>query len=80
MPASIIAAIIAVYANSLGGAWVFDDYAAVVENPSIRRLWPPGDVLAPPRDTPVAGRPLTNLLLEWAQRAGRQSAGEDPRR
>lgn len=51
------------YANSLNGVFLFDDVPAVVENPSIRHLWPLSSVLSPPRagGSTVEGRPLLNL-------------------
>lgn len=60
--ALIVVAILLSYANSLSGAFVFDDKGAILENATLRRLWPPGDVLSPPIDgLPVTGRPITNL-------------------
>jgi hypothetical protein len=55
----------AAYYNSLGGPFVFDDVPAILENPSIRRLWPLGPVLAPELDggLTISGRPLVNLSL-----------------
>lgn len=55
------------YHNSLGGPFVFDDQPAILENPSIRRLWPLGPVLAPELDggVTVSGRPLVNLSLAF---------------
>lgn len=51
-----------VYANSISGAFVFDDNGAIIDNPTIRTLWPPTAVLSPPIDgLPVTGRPITNL-------------------
>lgn len=53
------------YRNALDGSFVFDDEVSIVENSSIRRLWPLGDVLV----TRVEGgrthdgRPLLNLSL-----------------
>ncbi|MHC4967156.1 MAG: tetratricopeptide repeat protein [Planctomycetota bacterium] len=58
------------YANSLGGPFIYDDAAAIVENRSIRQLWPPGEVLWPPTGTPVAGRPVVNLTLAINYRVG----------
>src|SRR3954470_8861136 len=49
------------YANSLRGPIVFDDQLSIERNPSIRHLWPLADVLAAPRDNPLASRPLVNL-------------------
>ncbi len=60
-PLAIVIAGFAVYANSLGGPFIFDDQEGIVENASIRRLSAIGDVLSPPRNTTVAGRPVANL-------------------
>ena len=59
----LVAATLATYLNSLGGPFVFDDRSAITDNPSIRQLWPPHEVLTPPADCTVAGRPLVNLTL-----------------
>jgi Flp pilus assembly protein TadD len=50
-----------VFANGLGGPFVIDDSTAIESNMTIRRLLPLSEALSPPRDTPVAGRPLVNL-------------------
>jgi hypothetical protein len=50
-----------VYANSLSGPYLFDDENSIVGNATIRQLSPLSVPLSPPRDTPVAGRPLVNL-------------------
>lgn len=60
--ALIVLAGVLVYANGLSGPLVFDDETSVLNNTSIRRLTLPGP-LSPPRDTPVAGRPVVNLTL-----------------
>src|SRR5262245_7861430 len=62
-PLIIIAAGTAVYANSFAGAFVFDDKDSIVENASIRHLWPLTIPLAPPRDLTTSGRPFVNFLL-----------------
>ncbi len=49
------------YHNSFSGALVLDDQQAIIENRTIRQLWPPGPVLAPPNESGVGGRPLANL-------------------
>jgi protein O-mannosyl-transferase len=59
-----------VYANSLSGPFVRDDAAAIVENPTILSLWPVTGPLDPPRETPVAGRPLVNLTFALNFAAG----------
>jgi tetratricopeptide (TPR) repeat protein len=53
------------YANSFQGSFVYDD-GAILDNPTIRHLWPPGAVLFPGgkgvlQGATVAGRPLVNL-------------------
>ena len=42
---------------------VLDDRATIVENPSIRTLWPPWTALQPPRLTTASGRPLLNFTF-----------------
>jgi len=58
----IVAATVAAYCNSFEGPFVYDDEKSVLENPTIRRLWPIWRVLSPPSDgETVGGRPLLNL-------------------
>lgn len=58
-----------IYGRALDAPFVFDDRPAIVENPSLRRLWPPiGDAdlrgpLNPPPFAPTARRPVPNLSL-----------------
>ena len=60
----IVLAGLAAYHNSLSGAFVFDDPASILDNLSIRHLWPLGPVLSPPHGgVTVEGRPLLNLSL-----------------
>jgi tetratricopeptide (TPR) repeat protein len=60
----IMVAAFAAYHNSFSGPFVFDDIAAIVDNPSIRHLWPITQVMAPPLTTAGAnGRPIVNLSL-----------------
>ena len=62
----LLAATLAAYHNSFLFPFVFDDVPAIVDNPSIRQLWPPGAVLAPRLEdagVTVSGRPLVNLSL-----------------
>jgi tetratricopeptide (TPR) repeat protein len=63
--AIIAVADLAAYANSRSGSFVFLDVSAILENPTIRHLWPLGPVLSPPSDggLTVGGRPLVNLSL-----------------
>jgi tetratricopeptide (TPR) repeat protein len=51
------------YTNALDAPFVFDDGVAIERNLQIRALWPPSVPLSPPRDTPVAGRPVVNASL-----------------
>lgn len=57
----IIAAGAATYWNSLSGPFIWDDQVSIVTNRTIQHLWPISDPLHPPRETPVAGRPIVNL-------------------
>jgi protein O-mannosyl-transferase len=59
----ICLAILAAYHNSFVGPFVFDDETAVLDNPTIRQLWPVWRPLTPPGDLTVSGRPLANLSL-----------------
>jgi tetratricopeptide (TPR) repeat protein len=60
----IVLATLAVYANSFRGVFVFDDEPAIVNNPTIRHLWPVARLLSPPRHgETVSGRPLLNLTF-----------------
>jgi tetratricopeptide (TPR) repeat protein len=74
----LVACGLAVFANGLSAPLVFDDHWAIVDNPSIRRLWPPAallDALTAPRQSAVAGRPVVNLSLAVNYALG----GLDPR-
>jgi len=67
----IALAALAVYANSLVCPFVFDDQPTIVNNPSIRHLWPLQGVLWPPASSGGAsGRPLLNLSLALNYAAG----------
>jgi len=60
----IIFAACAAYYNSFSGPFVFDDNAAIVDNPSIRHLWPiTRAMVAPLAAAGATGRPLVNLSL-----------------
>jgi protein O-mannosyl-transferase len=62
-PLLIVVAVVAAYANSLGGPFVFDDVQNILENPTLRSLWPPQRVLFPPAGFGIASRPIVNLSL-----------------
>lgn len=59
----LAAAVGAAWAGSFAGPFVFDDLPAILENESIRRLWPLGAVLFPDQagGLTTSGRPLLNL-------------------
>jgi len=61
--AAIALAGIWAYATSFTGVFVLDDVRAIVRNETIRTLWPPTVVLAPPTGSTVAGRPVANLTF-----------------
>ncbi len=51
-----------VYSNSFDAPLVFDAQSAIIDNPTIRHLWPLKPLLLPPLPgTTVEGRPLLNL-------------------
>jgi hypothetical protein len=63
-PVLIAAVTAAAYCNSLAGPLIFDDTAAIVDNSTIRQLWPIWKPLCPSRTcVGVGGRPLLNLSL-----------------
>jgi len=69
--AALVVAVLAAYANSLRGPFVYDDRDAIIENPTLRHLWPISDVLAPPgAGVTVSGRPVLNLSLALNFAAG----------
>jgi tetratricopeptide (TPR) repeat protein len=62
--AVIALAVAAVYANSLSTPFVFDDFMAITQNPTIRDLRRMGDVLSSPLfATGATGRPVVSLSL-----------------
>ena len=62
--ALIVLAGVLVYGNgSSSGPLLFDDETSILNNTSIRQLTPLSVPLSPPRDTPVAGRPVVNLTF-----------------
>lgn len=61
--AALVGMTLAAYHNSLHGEFVLDDFSSVLENPSIRRLWPIGPLLSPPAEAGVGGRPLANVTF-----------------
>ena len=66
LPIAVLSGAVAVaFGSSLYGPFVFDDIAAIVENPTIRHVADLRRVLAPPSDNgiTVGGRPLLNFTF-----------------
>ena len=64
MAGSIAGAAILAYGNSWNGAFVLDDQQAILENASLRHLWPIwGPLHATTLNSTANGRPLLNLSL-----------------
>ncbi len=61
--ALIVLAALAAFSSSFAGAFVLDDEIAIVDNPTIRHLWPIWQVLFPPNAQVIGGRPVVNLTL-----------------
>ena len=59
--AVICLAILAAYHNCFRGPFVFDDETAVLDNPTIRQLWPVWKDLSPPRDMTVTGYQIISI-------------------
>src|SRR5207245_8496147 len=57
IPIALVGAGLAAYANSFAGAFLLDDLRRIVDNPQIRHLWPPWQVIA------GTSRPLVELSL-----------------
>src|SRR5262245_3796500 len=57
----LIVAGAAIYANTLGNPFIFDDSVSVINNTSIRG-WS-SQVFAAGREVPTAGRPLVNVSM-----------------
>lgn len=54
---------IAVYACAWNAPFVFDDHRGIVENTSLRTLWPTAGMFGSAPDTTPSGRPLVELSL-----------------
>jgi tetratricopeptide (TPR) repeat protein len=67
----LVLVVFAAYSNSLSGPFVYDDKDSIVENLTLRHLWPLPGVLAPLRGgLTVSGRPVLNLSLALNFAAG----------
>ena len=67
----IAVAVIATYGQAMYGPFIFDDQSAIVENKTIRSVWPLSQSMWGPRDLPTAGRPLVNLSFALNFAVGR---------
>jgi len=63
LPLSLVVIGIIAYANSFSGPFIFDDKAAIHENPFVRHLWPLTKSMSARPECPVAGRPIPALSL-----------------
>ncbi len=52
-----------VYANSLGGMFVYDDFGTIRGNPNIESLWPLSSSMSAPPGSGASGRPIVALSL-----------------
>ena len=60
----LVLAALAAYWNTFSAPFVFDDVPGIIDNPSIRHLWPLSTVLQPLAIFgSAAGRPVVNLSL-----------------
>jgi protein O-mannosyl-transferase len=59
----IVLAAMAAYHNCFRVPFLLDDVRSVIENPTIRHLWPLWGPLSPPSKLTVEGRPVVNLTL-----------------
>ena len=68
---ALVLAVFAAYANSLSGPFVYDDKDSIVNNLTLRHLWPLSEVLAPlSGGLTVSVRPALNLSLALNFAAG----------
>ena len=68
---ALVLAVVAAYANSLSGSFVYDDKDSIVNNLTLRHLWPLSEVLAPlSGGLTVSVRPVLNLSLALNFAAG----------
>ena len=63
IPAAFFVIGLIAYANSFRCPFIFDDAVSILENPDIRHLWPPTEIIFSPLKTTVTGRPTAALSL-----------------
>ncbi len=79
---ALAVAVSLVYLPAARGPFIYDDVAAVVENESIRSVWPlfgtgqQRGPLRPPVESPLATRPLVNFSFAINHRIVRQTIGK----
>ncbi len=61
--AALAVALFGAYSNTFTAPFIFDDAINIVENSSIRQLWPPWMPFDIPPDTGIANRPVVNFTL-----------------
>lgn len=66
----VFIAVAIAYANCFRGTFVFDDRTSIVENESVRSLWPLSIPLTPPSDSGTGGRPFANLSFAVSHALG----------
>jgi tetratricopeptide (TPR) repeat protein len=66
----LAAGTIAIYRRSFSVPMLLDDRGSIVDNASIRHLWPLGPVWSPPVGAGVGGRPLLNFTYALNYAAG----------
>ncbi|HZP61452.1 MAG TPA: tetratricopeptide repeat protein [Opitutaceae bacterium] len=59
----LVLAALAAYHNSFSVPFIYDDSAAITDNPTIQHLWPIWPALSPPPGLTTSGRPIVNLSL-----------------
>ena len=70
--AVLVAATLAAYANTFAVPFVFDDVAAITQNPSLAHF---STALFPPDGLSVSGRPLANLSFALNRALGGEAVG-----
>jgi len=62
----VIAAVVAAFANSLAGDFVFDDIFEIEANPALRRLWPPWEAMTIGTNLPARPVPSLSFAIDHA--------------
>jgi tetratricopeptide (TPR) repeat protein len=66
----LVLAAAAVYANALTGPFLFDDFAAIVDNPAFRSAGSFLSLLSAPDESTLAGRPVVTLTFALNRAVG----------